>query len=36
MKYLTISNIIIFVGIFIFASFILEKDSEKKKYLESS
>lgn len=34
MKYLTISNIIIFVGIYIFASFILEKDkNKKKKYL---
>lgn len=33
MKYLTISNIILFVGIFIFASFILEKDKKKKKYL---
>ncbi|MDU4046198.1 MAG: hypothetical protein E7H35_04660 [Peptoniphilus harei] len=33
MKYLTASNIILFLGIFIFASFILEKDSEKKKYL---
>ena len=33
MKYLTLSNIIIFVGIYIFASFILEKDMEKKKYL---
>ena len=33
MKYLTLSNIIIFVGIYIFASSILEKDKEKKKYL---
>lgn len=33
MKYLTASNIILFLGIFIFASFTLEKDSEKKKYL---
>lgn len=34
MKYLTISDIIIFVGIYIFASFILEKDkNKKKKYL---
>lgn len=33
MKYLTLSNIILFVGIYIFASFILEKDREKKKYL---
>lgn len=33
MKYLTFSNIILFVGIFIFASFILEKDKEKKKFL---
>ncbi|MBS5945737.1 MAG: hypothetical protein KIB06_03535 [Peptoniphilus harei] len=33
MKYLTASNIILFLGIFIFASFILEKDSEKKKFL---
>lgn len=33
MKYLTLSNIILFVGIFIFASFILEKDKEKKKFL---
>ncbi|MBM7550914.1 hypothetical protein [Peptoniphilus gorbachii] len=33
MKYLTASNIILFLGIFIFASFILEKDSKKKKYL---
>ena len=34
MKYLTLSNIIIFVGIYIFASFILEKDkNKKKKYL---
>ncbi|MDU2373762.1 MAG: hypothetical protein E7D52_04340 [Peptoniphilus harei] len=33
MKYLTLSNIIIFVGIYIFASFILEKDKDKKKYL---
>lgn len=33
MKYLTASNIILFVGIFIFASFILEKDKSKKKFL---
>ena len=33
MKYLTMSNIILFVGIFIFASFILEKDKGKKKFL---
>lgn len=33
MKYLTLSNIILFVGIYIFASFILEKDKDKKKYL---
>lgn len=33
MKYLSLSNIILFVGIYIFASFILEKDSEKKKFL---
>lgn len=33
MKYLTVSNLILFVGIFIFASFILEKDSKKKKFL---
>ncbi len=33
MKYLTLSDIIIFVGIYIFASFILEKDKKKKKYL---
>lgn len=32
MKYLTLSNIILFVGIYIFASFILEKDKDKKKY----
>ena len=33
MKYLTAPNLILFVGIFIFASFILEKDSKKKKFL---
>ena len=33
MKYLTAANLILFVGIFIFASFILEKDSKKKKFL---
>ena len=33
MKYLTASNLILFVGIFIFASFILEKDNKKKKIL---
>ncbi|MEQ2401351.1 hypothetical protein [Peptoniphilus hominis (ex Hitch et al. 2025)] len=33
MKYLTASNLILFVGIFIFASFILEKDSKLKKFL---
>lgn len=33
MKYLTMSNIILFVGIFIYASFILEKDKSKKKFL---
>lgn len=33
MKYLTLSNIILFIGIYIFASFVLEKDSEKKKVL---
>lgn len=33
MKYFTLSNIITFVGIYIFASFFLEKDRKKKKYL---
>ncbi len=33
MKYLTLSNIILFIGIFIFAAFVLEKDNEKKKIL---
>jgi len=33
MKYLTISNIIIFVGIYIFASSILNRDKNKKKFL---
>ena len=33
MKYFRLSDIIIFVGIYIFASFILEKDSKKKKFL---
>ncbi len=34
MKYLTISTIIIFVGSYIFASYNLEKDkNKKKKYL---
>ncbi|MFR6448624.1 MAG: hypothetical protein ACLUN8_02160 [Peptoniphilus grossensis] len=33
MKYLTASNLILFVGIFLFASFILEKDSKKRKFL---
>lgn len=32
MKYLTLSNVIIFVGIYIFASSLDEKD-KKKKYL---
>lgn len=31
MKYLTISTIIIFVGSYIFASYNLEKDKNKKK-----
>lgn len=33
MKYLTLSNIFLFIGIFIFASFVLEKESNKKKIL---
>lgn len=34
MKHFRLSDIIIFVGIYIFASFILEKDkNKKKKYL---
>ncbi len=33
MKYLRLSDIIIFVGIYIFASFLMEKDRKKKKYL---
>ena len=33
MKYLTLSNIIIFVGIYIFASSILNRDKNKKKFL---
>lgn len=33
MKYFTLSNIIIFVGIYIFASSLDDKDKKKKKYL---
>lgn len=33
MKYLTISTIIIFVGSYIFASSLDDKDKKKKKYL---
>ncbi|MDU5183967.1 MAG: hypothetical protein ACLVEW_06570 [Peptoniphilus sp.] len=33
MKYLTLSNTIIFIGIYIFASSILNEDRNKKKYL---
>lgn len=33
MKYFRLSDIIIFVGIYIFASSLLEKASKKKKFL---
>lgn len=33
MKYLRLSDIIIFVGIYIFASSLDDKDKKKKKYL---
>lgn len=33
MKYIRLSDIIIFVGIYIFASFLMEKDRKKKKFL---